>query len=114
MPVVLKTNDDKKVVVSVRSDEKIYDAPHNPPNTGTTYTSGEDLYLHIAKSGKEFFYIYGWSMWQGSSDYYRLISKDEAEEFLLNKMNGNYHVRLSTSEIMRAEELGFNLLEETA
>ena len=90
MNIILITDDGKKVKIDTSSDVKLYSSPHNPPNTGTRYTAGTDLYFNRARSGNEYFYTYDWSMWQGSEDSYNLISKDEAEVFLLSVWNSQY------------------------
>lgn len=82
---ILKTPDNKRVVVNRKSDTILYDSPNNPPNTGTKYTQGTDLCAHKARSGTVYFYLYHWSMWQGSEDSYGLIEPEQAKEFLLEK-----------------------------
>jgi len=112
--IVLQTNDGKKVVTKPATDPTLYDAPHNPPNTGTKYTRGIDLKVHKARSGVDYFYFYHWSMWQGEDSNYYLCTNKEAEQFLLDKMAGGYHDRPSPEEVELASEYGINLLEETA
>lgn len=116
MPTVLMTPEGKRVVVSVKTDEELYGAPRNPPNTGTAYTTGTDLQYHKSRNGNDYFYLYHWSMWQGSGSRYELISKQEAIDFMLEKMGGvdDGWYRPSTKEIERCNALGFDLLNETA
>jgi len=90
MNLILLTQDEKKVKVDTGSDIQLYSAPHNPPNTGTRYTSGTDLYFHRARSGNEYYYTHDWSMWQGSEDSFELISKEKAENILLQNWNNQY------------------------
>lgn len=111
---VLRTDDNKKVVINRKTDECLYLAPRNPPNTGLSYTSGVDLYMHIAKSGKRYFYLYHWSMWQGTEPYYELITEDEAKEFLLKKAGLSGWSALTESEIKRANELFPSIFDEDA
>ncbi len=59
--------------------------PITPPNTGTAYTSGTDLYQHEARSGKKYYYTYSWSMWQGTEDHYELITEEAAKDFILKR-----------------------------
>ena len=112
---VLMTQDDKKVVIDTKSDDCLYSSPVNPPNTGTTYTRGSNLYAHKARSGNIYFYFHHWSMWQGSEDSYCLCTKQEAEEFLLEKLGNSGWDSLEESEAEQAEkDYGFELLTETA
>lgn len=104
-----------RVILNPAHDEKLYAAPINPPNTGTRFTSGIDLYLHIAQSGKEYYYTHAWSMWQGSTDEYELISKEAAIGFFESCMSsGSHWVQPSQGEIDRVNELGFEMDVETA
>jgi hypothetical protein len=106
---LLMTPEGKKLQVSLEKDATLYVAPHNPPNTGTAYTSGTDLYCHKARSGKVYFYTYFWSMWQGVEDSYQLISEDEAKTFVLQKATQSGYVgegvQTSTCESIWGEEL---------
>lgn len=111
---VLRTQDGKKVVVDYSTDTKLYSAPVNPPNTGTTFTRGTDLLAHKARSGNIYFYTYSWSLWQSEQEEYQLISKKEAEDFLLDKLSKAYPEEMYEHEIETAREFGFDLLEETA
>lgn len=82
MGITLRTEDGKRVIVDIFKDECIYDAPHNPPNTGSTYTRGTDLHAHVAKSGTTYYYLYHWSMWQGEdSERFELLTTGEAQDF---------------------------------
>ena len=90
--MLLRTPEGKKLVVNLQVDECLYDAPHNPTNTGTRYTSGTDLYAHKSRSGNIYFYSYDWSMWQGTEDSYTLLTEDETKDFLLNKASISGHV----------------------
>ncbi|MDD5510659.1 MAG: hypothetical protein PHI12_07615 [Dehalococcoidales bacterium] len=110
---ILMTPENKKVAINIDTDACLFDAPHNPPNTGTRYTSGVDLYAHKARSGKLYFYTYSWSMWQGTESNFHLISDEEAKQFLLEKA-GYANYGLSPGE--REGALGFfpNLFDEDA
>lgn len=87
--LMLRTPEGKKVVANRATDVCLYHAPRNPPNTGTAYTSGADLYVHRARSGAGYYYLYDWSMWQGTSDSAELISEAQAREFLLERRSLN-------------------------
>ena len=111
---VLMTPENKRVVIDTEKDEKIYNAPVNPPNTGTRYTEGTDVYRHVARSGNEYFYFYTWSMWQGSESSYELATKEELENFLIKKAGLGYWESPDDEEIRRFEEIGINIYVEDA
>jgi hypothetical protein len=110
---ILMTPENKKVVINLSTDTCLFDAPHNPSNTGTRYTSGTDLYTHKARSGNNYYYKYHWSMWQGTESHYELITDEEAKQFLLEKASlADYG--LSQGEIDRALEFFPDLFDEDA
>jgi hypothetical protein len=114
MRVALKTPDGRTVVVDTKADEALYTAPCNPPNTGTRYTRGKDLYAHKARSGKTYFYFRAWSLWQGEEDRVWLCSKEQAQEFLADKTATSGWEQLSEEEAEDLKRYGFQLYEETA
>lgn len=83
--MILLTNDNKKVKINPTADLALYKAPKNPPNTGTKYLTGVDLYAHKARSGNWYYYTYSWSLWQGSEDHAELVSSEKAIDFLLQR-----------------------------
>lgn len=103
--------DGKKAVVDTKLDEKIYSAPANPPNTGTRYTNGTDIYFHVCKDGREVFYAYDWTMWQGTEEVWRVIDRAEVEAYIIDQIGGQY-TDPSERELTKLEELGFNFFEE--
>ena len=111
---ILRTPEGKIVKVNTRTDEVLYEAPRNPPNTGTTYTRGTDLYRHVARSGKAYYYLCKWSMWQGEEISIELISEEEAKEFLIEKAGDAGWAKLTEEEMKRAEEIFLGIFEETA
>ena len=111
---ILKTPEGKRVVVNRNADVILYDSPVNPPNTGTKYTQGTDLLAHKARSGTVYFYLYHWSMWQGTEESYELVEPDEAREFLLQKAGLTGVAELSESERERVEEYFPDIFEEDA
>jgi len=111
---VLKTPDGKKVVINRETDECLFKAARNPPDTGTAYTSGVDLYRHVSRKGNVYYYTFGWSMWQGSVDTYELISEQQAKLFLLNHMMLTGWNKLDEDEQKRAEELFPGIFAEDA
>lgn len=112
--VVLMTPEGKRVIVDRDRDMCLLRAPRNPPNTGTRYTTGIDLYAHKSRSGKWYFYRYRWSMWQGDEDSFELISEEEAKAIFISRMGGSYWVRPTDAEIRRALEFWPDLLQEDA
>jgi len=111
--IVLKTPDGKKVVVNRNTDERLYKAPENI-NIGVDTTRGTDLYRHVSRKGYVYYYFYRWSMWQGETCDYQLISEEEAIEFLLEKAGLSYPLGLSDSESKRAAELFPDIFVEDA
>lgn len=111
---VLKTPDGKRVVIDPSTDKKLYDSPANPPNTGSTYTRGTDLYAHKARSGTMYFYFSHWSMWESEEGSHQLVDKEEAENFLIEKAGNTGWDSLTEYEIEIAEECGFEILKENA
>jgi hypothetical protein len=111
---ILKTPDEKRVVVNRETDIVLYDSPVNPPNTGTKYTQGTDLLAHKARSGTVYFYMYHWSMWQGSEDSYELVDADTARNFLLEKAGLTGWAGLDDSDKERALEYFPGIFEEDA
>lgn len=111
---VLMTPNSKRVVINTTKDPQLYGAPQNPPNTGLDYTRGTDLYAHKARGGKIYYYYQHWSMWQGEEGSYELISKAEAEDYLLEKAGLAGWAGLTESEIETAKQFGFDLLKEDA
>lgn len=111
--VVLTTPEGKKVVTDEK-DVCLYSSARNPPNTGTAYTRGKDLYAHRAKSGKLYFYTYSWSMWQGEGHTYRLITEEEAQEFLLSRAELSDWNSISPAEKEKILEIWPDFFEETA
>jgi len=110
--IVLKTPDGKKVVLNSSTDECLYRAPQNV--NGIDTTRGTDLYRHVSRKGNVYYYFYHWSMWQGESCDYQLISEEKAKEFLLENAGFSYPWGLSDRERKRAEELFPGIFEEDA
>lgn len=114
MAHILMTPEGKKVMINKKEDVALYESPVNPPNTGTRYTSGTDLYAHKARSGKLYFYEYHWSMWEGTEESYNLLTEDEAKKFLLEVATMTGYACLSGSEKAMAEEYFPGLFDEDA
>jgi hypothetical protein len=114
MKKVLLTEEGKKVVIDTKQDARLYESPQNPPNTGTRYTRGTNLYCHETKNKNKYFYFYSWSMWQGEGGEIVLCSKKEAEDFLIEKAGNVGWDSLDDTEYEYLEKYGFNLLEENA
>lgn len=115
MAQILITEEGKRVQITPSEDVCLYYAPHNPPNTDTSYTRGTDLHAHKARSGQWYFYFYSWSMWQGEQSGYTLASRQEAIEFMQGKATCTGHEEPSTSEMERAVEIfGEDIFSENA
>ena len=114
MSIVLMTPEGKKVVVNRSTDEQLYDSPNNPPNTGTRYTAGVDLYAHKARSGTWYYYTYAWSMWQGHEDEFTLVTEDEAKGFILEKAAEAGHGAMNTGEMEICEKHFPGVFDEDA
>lgn len=110
---IFQTEDGKKWIADYKHDTKLYEAPVNPPDTGTRYTRGTDLLAHKTKSGAVFFYKYNWSMWQGEESNYEPVSREEAEKFLV-QVTGDYHGFPRAADLAKLKEFGFDLADETA
>lgn len=111
---VLMSPEGKKVVINTKTDECLYSAPVNPPNTGTAYTTGTDLYRHVARSGKAYYYTHWWSLWEGSCDQFTLISEDEAKQMLLEAAGWTGYAALDDRQRRRAEEIFPGIFDEDA
>lgn len=98
MSIVLKTPEGKKVVVDISHDDCLYESPKNPPNTGSTYTRGTDLYAHKARSGAMYYYSYSWSMWQGEEQSYQLMTEDGMKGALIDAAGCSGPGRMSDGE----------------
>ncbi|MDD5510804.1 MAG: hypothetical protein PHI12_08340 [Dehalococcoidales bacterium] len=114
MKHILMTPEEKKVAIDVNTDVCLFGAPRNPPNTGTSYTSGTDIYAHKARSGKAYFYTYTWSMWEGVMSSYNLITDDEAKQMLLRKSGKSGYDGLGHEEMELAEEYFPGIFDEDA
>ena len=114
MSIVLKTPEGKKVVVNIQTDNCLYEAPHNPPNTGTTYTRGTDYYAHKARSGTMYFYSYSWSMWQGEQSCYQLMSDNEMKDTLIELAGESGPGRMSDREREDIEKIFAGIFDEDA
>ena len=112
---ILKTPDGKTVDINTDKDLKLYNAPNNPPNTGMKYTRGVDLYMHKTRKGSEVFYKYFWSMWQGEEDNYRIVSREDAIDFLVDKAGLGGWDGLTEKEMQVCIDVfGEDIFEETA
>jgi hypothetical protein len=110
---IIRLEDGTKYVASPKKDVHVYAAPQNPPNTGSRYTSGTDLYAHATTKHGYQFYLYDWSMWQGSEDKIIHVTKDEAIKFL-ESVSGDYNGFPDSDDLEELKEYGIDLAEETA
>jgi len=114
MAQILITEDGKRIDIT-SGNTCLYSAPHNPPNTGSTYTRGTDLFTHKARSGKYYYFTEYWSMWQGEESSTSLLSRKEAIEFLQNKAASSGKDSLSKAGMKEAvEHFGEDIFSENA
>jgi hypothetical protein len=113
MQKVIKEEDGTRWIADTKTDICLYQAPRNPPNTGQEYTRGTDLYAHKTRSHGQRFYYYIWSMWQGEEPSIRVVSRDEAQEFL-EECVGDYYGFPNEEDVAKLKEWGFDILAETA
>ena len=113
MTKIIRLEDGTKYVANLKKDIKVYAAPVNPPNTGSIYTDGTDLYTHATKTHGYQFYKYEWSMWQGSEDKIIPVTKDEAIRFL-ESVSDDYNGFPDADDLEELKEYGIDLAEETA
>jgi len=112
--MIFLTEDGKKIIADMETDVRLYKSPVNPPNTGTRYTRGTDLYAHTTKNGSNYFYIYSWSMWQGEESRVSLISTDDAQAFIADRTSAQGPTLLNQDEIATALLFFPDLFEEDA
>jgi len=110
---ILTTQNGKTVKIDTDKDDCLYKAPVNPPNTGTDYTRGRDLYAHEAQSGRFYFYVHNWSMWEREQDHLFLISEEEAKNLILQKAGSAGWDELKKEEETRAKKYFPFLFKET-
>ena len=111
---ILMTLNGKKVKINPPTDICLYESPVNPPNTGTSYTRGADLFAHRARSGTIYFYLYHWSMWQGEEGSYQLITEENAKKFLLEVAQESGYAKITEEEWEKILEVFPSLDEEDA
>ena len=107
MVILLMTPEGKKVVVSA-ADREIYGAPCDPPNFGT------DLRVHKARSGRLYYYLYNWSLWNSVGSSYKLLSEEQAKNFVLLKLGGSQWERDGVHEDAARALWGEDFLAEDA
>jgi len=114
MQKVVTEPDGTRWIADTKTDDALYTAPQNPPNTGSAYTRGTDLFVHKTRSHGLRYYTRSWSMWQGEQpDVLESLSHEEAEEFLAARV-GDYRNFPNEEENTKLKEYGFNILQETA
>lgn len=115
MAKILKTDEGKIIDVKMQNDICLYGAPVNPPNTGTAYTRGVNLYAHKTRKGNWYYYVNHWSLWEQEEDEVNLISRNEAIEFLIHKATLSGHAEMDQRGMEQAREhFKQDIFEETA
>lgn len=102
MIYVLKING-KLLRLDTDGDECLYESTRD-----LDVDVGEDLYRHVAKSGKVYYYLLCWC--RGESDKIKIISEAEARDFIISKANEGF----TEGEVKRFEEIFPGIFEETA
>jgi hypothetical protein len=112
---IIRNNEGKRVVLDTTKDTILYAAPENPPNTGSKYTSGIDIYVHTTTKSKEnFFYKKNWSMWQGvETTLEPFDDKEEAIEYLSDCVS-DYWGWPDDADIELLKKYDIELLKEEA
>jgi len=115
MAKILKTDEGKIVKVDMDKDICLYQSPVNPPNTGTDYTRGTNLYAHKTRKGNWYYYTHNWSMWEREEDFIELVSRKNAISILQHKATLSGYSELDKHETEKAiEHFGEDIFEETA
>jgi hypothetical protein len=107
---VIRETDGTRWIATPSTDVELYHAPRNPPNTGTAYTSGIDLHVHRTRTHGLRYYLYHWSMWQGTEDHIEPISHDQAQQFI-EDMTGDYFGFPDSDDKKLLTEYGIDLSE---
>lgn len=113
MTKIIRLEDGTKYIANLKKDPRLYRSPQNPPNTGSRYTEGTDLYAHLTQNHGYQFYKYEWSMYQGSEDKVIPVTRDEAIQFL-ESVSDDYNDFPDSDDIENCKEFGIDLSEETA
>lgn len=114
MQKVIKEEDGSRWIADTKTDTCLYKAPRNPPNTGRSYLTGTDLFVHKTRSHGVKYYFLHWSMWQGSEPKIVPIPRCDAEEYLEGRV-GDYFGFPDEEDLETLKEWGFDtILTETA
>lgn len=104
--------DNYRYVLNTKTDETIYQESRTNPD-GRSNTRGSDLYAHKGKNGKIIFYSLRWSMWQGEYSNINVLTKEEAEDFLIEATKSDvwgYPYDDEDEELLKKYNL--NIMEE--
>lgn len=104
--------DNYRYVLNTKTDECIYNENRTNPD-GRSNTRGSDLYAHKGKNGKIIFYSLSWSMWQGEYSSIEVLTKEQAENFLIQATKSDvwgYPYDEEDEELLKKYDL--NILEE--
>jgi hypothetical protein len=101
-----------RYVLNTKTDDEVYNTNATNPD-GRDITRGTDLYAHKAKNGNVIFYLQHWSRWQGEYGSVEVVSKQAAEEFLIERTKSDpwgYPYYPSDEEMLKKYDL--NIMEE--
>jgi hypothetical protein len=102
-----------RYVLNTKTDECIYNTnPTNPD--GRDITRGSDLYAHKGKkNGNIIFYISHWSRWQGEYGSIEVVSKGQAEKFIIERTKvDTWGYPYNKDDEEQLERYNLNILEE--
>ena len=101
-----------RYVLNTKTDECIYN--RNPTNPdGRDVWEGTDLYAHTGKNGNIVFYLEHWTRWQGAYDSVDVVSKQEAENFLIQRTKDDtWGYPYNKTDEEQLTRYGFMILEE--
>jgi len=101
-----------RYVLNTKTDDQIYNTNVTNPD-GRDRTRGSDLYAHKGKNGNIIFYLLEWSRWQGEYDTLEVVSKFQAENFLIERTKNDpwgFPYNKDDEEMLKKYDL--NIMEE--
>lgn len=105
MKEIVELDNGKRAILDTKNDEVIINTSWA---NGRENTRGEDLMLHKTQGGKNVFYAFSWSRWQGEGYSAEYLTPEQVVAFVAEHM---YYVNDAT--LKRLAELGI-AIEETA
>jgi hypothetical protein len=101
-----------RYVLNTKTDEEIYNTNVTNPD-GRDVTRGTDLYAHKGKNGNIIFYLQHWSRWQGEYGSIEVITKEQAENFLIQRTKDDtWGYPYNKDDEDQLKKYGLNIMEE--